>query len=161
MAVGDYVCVPAAGSTVSSTTSATAWAAPAGWSIIGTPADTYIGIVAVEITPRYIPAVNTTIEGLLEVAVGTFGAEVLEIQIPFSYRSNTAVGYYMTDPIMFYLPEPAYADMSGGKSLYSKAYNSVNVANTYDVRLYYVVQAAPVAAFSPVDPFGMMGMFGI
>ncbi len=161
MATGDYVCVPAAGTAVSATTSATAWAAPLGWSIIGTPADTYIAIAAVEVTPRYVPTIDTTIQALLEVGIGTFGTEVLEIQIPFSYRSDTAVGYYRTNPIMFYLPEPLYADMSGGQSIYSKAYNSVNVANAYDIRLHYIVQAPPVTGFTSVDAFGMMGIFGI
>jgi hypothetical protein len=162
MAIGDYICVPAAGTLVTSSTSATAWVDPGGWSVIGTPVDTYIGIVAVEITPRYVPAVDTTIEVLLEVGIGSFVlGQTMVAQIPFSYRSDTAVGYYMTDPVMFYFPEPLYADMSGGKSIYSKVYNSVNVLNIYDLRLYYVVQPAPSGSFEPVDPFGMMGIFGI
>lgn len=107
-----------------------------------------------------IPAVDTTFQIIVDLATGNTGSEVLFAQIPYTIRNDTQVGYYMTTAESIMLPEPFFIALSSQLSvrIATSLTSSVTVSG---MSFILIEESAPVVSFSPVDPFGMMGIFGL
>ena len=68
-----------------------------------------IAICGITFQVTQIPSADATTEQIIEIGVGDIGSEVTKIQIPYSYRSDTQVGYYLDSSIInIFLPEPFF-----------------------------------------------------
>lgn len=63
-----------------------------------------LSVIGLTLQFTAIPSVDTTEEVILEIGTGAVGAETTKLQFPYSFRSDTAVGFYR--PWHFFLPEP-------------------------------------------------------
>jgi len=103
-----------------------------------------MSIGRVTFMPTAIPAVDTTEEVLLEIGTGAAGAEVVQIQVPFTFRSDTAVAFYF--PLVnFHIPDPYL--VAASTRIAVRVADSNAAARTYQsVRLHVnpVTPAAPV-----------------
>jgi hypothetical protein len=107
------------------------------------PAVSILGVTA-QVTA--IQSVDTTEEGVLELATGAVGSEVVKLQLPFSFRSDTAVGYYLT-PLHLFLPEPF--SIAANTRLAIRAYDSNSSSRNYHgIRL----RIDEVTPFGPNPP---------
>jgi hypothetical protein len=107
-----------------------------------------IALTGVSFEVDEVLAVDTTREILFEIATGDVGSEVTKIQIPYSFRSDTAVGYYSQDHVEIFFPEPVVITANTRLSV-RVADNNVAAA-TYDgfkvfFREIAVVSGTPVA----------------
>jgi hypothetical protein len=72
--------------------------------VVLSPGTTAVTVYGVAFQNTDVPAIDVTQEFLIELGVGAPGAEVVKIQIPYSFRQDTNVGYYLD--ARFFLPEP-------------------------------------------------------
>ena len=106
-----------------------------GWSVIcpNTTNDIYIQDIAFQVT--YVGATDTTFEALFEIGKGCDNNSTTIAQVPYSFKNDTAVGYYL-DTYVFNFPEPIYIPM--GTRLNVRATDSVAAALTYNgIKLRY------------------------
>jgi len=103
MALGQYLSVPAAAAGISVTTNATAWVLGEATLSTGLTSDIYVIGLAFQVTNT--PALDTTHETLFQIRTGGVGSEVVQIQIPYSHRPDTLVGYYSDSTLKVFLPE--------------------------------------------------------
>ncbi len=75
------------------------------WMVLDSSVPNTINIVGFSFSWTYVPAVDTTIECVFDISVAERGKREVDIQLPFSLRSDTAVGYYMNKSNLVYLPE--------------------------------------------------------
>lgn len=81
-----------------------------------------------------VPSVDVTEEVMLDIGTGASGAESVKVQVPSSFRQDTAVGYYLTT-MSFFLPEPY--TITAGTRVAIRAADSNAAARTYQgVRLF-------------------------
>lgn len=126
---------------VSLTTSNVAWQFSE-WKQLGqfTRSDLYIYGLLWQVTK--IAAADTPYQVLFEIGLGVVGREVTKIQIPHSFRNDTAVGYYF-DQLSVFLPEPFFVPQYSTISV-RVAYND-NSSTTFDgVKLKYMGTEAMV-----------------
>jgi len=160
MAAGDYKSILAAANpSTLLTDAAIAWTFGVKAEIV--PSDTYIGIVGLNFATNVIPGLDTTVQGIIEVYSGTVISNSLIAQFPFSFRDDTQAGYYQMQAVTDTLPEPLFVDLSGGLSLHLRVAHSLGSLGTYTCKVLYNEQAPPPGLFTPVDPYGMMGIFGL
>lgn len=156
MALDDIDALPAAADGITVSSAASAWGYGV-WVELSASLSTDIYIISVLFESTNIPALDTTIEQIIDVGVGAAGAESTKVQIPYTVRCDTQVSYYLTTPETIYLPEPYL--ISSGERVAIKVADSLAAAVTYNgVKLMYKEGAS---GFTPSDPFGMMGIFGI
>lgn len=72
-------------------------------------------------------AVDVTYEWIIELATGLAASEVLIIQVPASYRMDTAVGYVPSNMVIF--PEPKFVAANTRISV-RVAYTTATTSNT-------------------------------
>lgn len=72
---------------------------PYGW-------DYDIALVDLVFQVTGVLALDTTREVLFEIATGAVGSETVVAQVPYSYRNDTAVGYYLDNDDRVTFPEP-------------------------------------------------------
>lgn len=83
-----------------------------------------------------IPAADATHDILFEIALGNQGYEVLKVQVPYSNRADTVVGYYMIRQLNIFLPEPI--DILRAKRISMRAADSLSSSIVYSaVKILY------------------------
>lgn len=156
MALDDIDSLPAAAAGITPTSGASAWGFGL-WTELTSATTTDIYVISLVFQITNIPALDTTVEQLFEIGIGPLGAEITDIQIPYNVRNDTQVGYYLTRPDHIFLPEPVL--ITSGTRIAIRVADSLATAITYQgVKIMYREGAS---AYTPVDPFGMMGIFGI
>lgn len=78
------------------------------WVILATMIPVDIYIVALTFDVGYVGAADSTWEALFEIGFGKVSNPTTKAQIPYSFRNDTAVGYYMNTNTIFF-PEPILA----------------------------------------------------
>lgn len=142
-----YLSMPADAVGISLVTSSTAWTFGA-WVIVDGSLGTDIKIYSIAFHPTNIPTVDTASEFVIEVGKGHPGAETTIIQIPYSIKSDTAVGIYLPDSEVV-LPEPVF--VQSGQTISMRVAGSVASAVTYQgVKIKY--QALKNIAVPPPYP---------
>ena len=100
--------------------------------------------LGVEFGSRNAPSgVEVTYEFLLEIGIGDAGSEVSKIQVPYSYRADTGVGYWLLKPINFFLAEPF--SVSSGSRIAVRLTNSQGSDTVSGVKIMYMEVAPPVS----------------
>lgn len=146
MSLGQYLSLPASANGLSPISSASAWAygsyVEASASLAS---DIYVIGIAFQVTNT--PSLDVTHESLFEIATGAGGAEVTKIQIPYSHRPDTLVGYYLDSSLQVFLPEDFL--IAAGTRVVVRATDSLASAITYGgVKIMYREGATPVATRS-------------
>jgi len=156
MALDDINAFPADAAGITPTSAASVWGFGL-WTELTTGFAFDIYIISLSFQITNIPALDTTVEQLFEIGIGTAGAEITEVQVPYNVRNDTQVGYYLTRPEHIFLPEPI--EITAGNRIAVKVADSLATAITYNgVKIMYKEGAA---SYTPVDPMGMMGIFGL
>jgi hypothetical protein len=83
----------------------TAWIFGA-WKQLGQFTKSDIYIYGLQFQETRVATADTTYQVLFEIGFGMVGREVTKIQIPYSYRNDTAVAYYLPPVGRVFLPEP-------------------------------------------------------
>ena len=135
MAVSDIDSLPSTANGISVTSTTAAWGTPS-WTEVTTGVGRTIYLNGITFQPTLIPALDTTIEILIELGIGGAGSEVVEVQIPYSFRNDTQVGYYFQTSHTIFLPEPI--EILPNTRITARAYDSHTAAVTYQgVKLWY------------------------
>lgn len=115
---------------LSLTTPATAWGYSP-WMVLikSAPETLYITGLTFE-TAFVFSATDTTQEQLFEIGLGRPDNAVTKIQIPHSSRSDTAVGFYMTQSYKTFLPEPF--EVPAGSTVCVRVARGIATAVTYN-----------------------------
>lgn len=149
---GDYLSLPARSIGVWPVGNATAWAYGSWYQLID-KLDSGIFVSGIQFQIGAILAtLDTTRQILFEVGVGAPGSEVIKMQIPYSIRLDTAVGYYKSSGYnSIFLPEPML--IPAGSRIAVRVADSFALAVTYDgFKLMYREIIDPViAANDPSD----------
>lgn len=115
--------------------SATAWAFGA-WKQLGQFTLEDIYVYGLQFQETRATTADTTYEALFEIGIGMVGREVTKIQIPYSYRSDTAVAYYLKSQYIS-LAEPVFIPCCSTISV--RVANSVAAEDTYaSIKLRYM-----------------------
>jgi hypothetical protein len=156
MAQNDIDAFPADAAGITPTSAASVWGFGL-WTELTTGFAFDIYIISLSFQITNIPALDTTVEQLFEIGIGTAGAEITEVQVPYNVRNDTQVGYYLTRPEHIFLPEPI--EITAGNRIAVRVADSLVTAITYNgVKIMYKEGAT---AYTPVDPMGMMGIYGL
>ena len=105
MAQNDFRSLPAAAAGLTPASPATAWAYGA-WVQASASLASDIYVMGLVFQPTNVPALDTTHEMLFEIGTGAGGAEAVKVQIPYSIKPDTLVGYYMSGSYSIQLSEP-------------------------------------------------------
>ncbi|PKL31904.1 hypothetical protein CVV43_00440 [Candidatus Saccharibacteria bacterium HGW-Saccharibacteria-1] len=144
--LGNYFSLPARTIGIWPVGNATAWAYGSWYQLID-KLDSGIFVSGIQFQVGAILAtLDTTREILFEIGVGLAGSEVVKMQIPYSIRLDTAVGYYNSsgyNSIRF--PEPML--IPAGSRIAVRVADSFAVAVTYDgFKLMYREVVDPTVA---------------
>ncbi len=135
MAALDILSLPSTSAGISINSTTAAWGTPA-WTQLSAGVSKTIYLENITFQPTLVPTVDTTVQIVLEIGIGTAGSEVVEVQIPYSYRNDTLVGYYLKSPPSIFLPEPV--EIPPNTRIVVRAYDSHTAAVTYQgVKLRY------------------------
>lgn len=74
------------------------------WKVIAPRTNSLMYIQAISFQVTRVTTADTTYEVLLEIGFGKVGNPTLKAQVPYSFRSDTAVGIYLGKTVFF--PEP-------------------------------------------------------
>lgn len=125
---------------LSFTTSSTGWAYTK-WQPITDRTNSPINIIGLQFQVTKATTADTTYEVIFEIGIGNSGSEVTKIQIPYSFRSDTAVAYYL-DTRTIFLPEAfSVSEMSrisvrlAQSVAFGDTYNGIKLMYTSDKQL--------------------------
>jgi hypothetical protein len=124
------------------TVPATAWAYSQ-WKVIAPTTNGVMDILSVAFQVTRITTADTTYEILLELGFGRPGYEVTKVQIPYSFRSDTAVGFYLDTRV--FLPE--LVTVPAGTTVSVRIANSTASADTVN-GIYLGV----ISSKTPIQP---------
>jgi len=149
MAANQILSLPAAATGLAPVSSATAWTfGTAVTASASLPAG--INIIGLQFQVTNIPTVDTTQQILFDITVGG----ITKVQIPYTQRSDTAVGFYPSVPYSggtVFLPEPY--KVPGGSAVAVQVTDSLSSAITYNgVKILYQENTPPTVALdTPTD----------
>ncbi|MFZ2541121.1 MAG: hypothetical protein WAW75_05025 [Gallionella sp.] len=146
MAQNDFRSLPANAAGLTPASSASAWAYGA-WvqASASLASDIYVQGLVFEVTN--VVGLDTTVQQLFEIGTGAGGAEATKIQLPWSIRQDTLVGYYKTNSYAIYLPEPML--IAQGTRVAVRCTDSLASAITYNgVKIRYMEGATTANAAS-------------
>jgi hypothetical protein len=123
-----FIAHPDLFSGISLTSPASAWGYGT-WTVITQRTNRDIYLTSLQFQVTSIPSNDVTEEVLLEVGLGPQDSEETKIQIPYSFRKDTAVGYYIDTPI-YHIPEPVF--VSVGTRISIRAADSSTSSRTYE-----------------------------
>jgi hypothetical protein len=136
MALAQFLSLPAIEAGKAPVSSASAWAF-GNWVEISASITTDIYLIGIQFQLGSTkPSLDTTTQQLFEIGIGGSGAEVTKLQFPYSFRKDTAVGYYHTKTINVFLPEPYF--IQGLSRVAVRATDSIASAITYtNFKIFY------------------------
>lgn len=107
------------------------------WKQLAQNIKTPIYIYGLQWQETKIATADTTFEMIIEIGIGGVGMEVTKVQIPYSFRSDTAVAYYLVPVGRVFLPEPFYVPQYSTISV--RTAQSAAFADTYNgIKLRYI-----------------------
>lgn len=119
-----------------------------------------ISVMYLQFQTTNITALDTTVQYLFEIGVGAIGAETTIIQVPFSVRNDTKVGYYSNNTYRLFLPEPRV--ITDGSRISIRGASSIaNAGNQAAFKLFYIGNEQAALVSGGFDPMGTMGFFGM
>lgn len=119
-----------------------------------------ISVMYLQFQTTNITALDTTVEYLFDIGTGGVGAETTIIQIPFSVRNDTQVGYYSNKTYSFFLPEPKV--ITDGSRISIRGASSIaSAGNQAAFKLFYIGNQQAALVSGGFDPMGTMGFFGM
>jgi hypothetical protein len=133
MAADQRLSVPSTSSGNQFISGATPWAYTSSWQEITAGISADISIIGITFQVTSTPALDTTEQVIFDIATGGSGSESVKIQIPYSYRNDTQVGYYHTTMYTVSLPEPYYVpantriSIKAADSVGARLYNGVKI----------------------------------
>jgi hypothetical protein len=134
--------LPYPGSGLSVTASASAWVF-GGYQLLSDRTAYDIAVMGLRFQVTNIPGAGTTTQYLFEIATGYSGKELPLIQIPYACRMDTTVGYYLTQCLNVFLPEPVF--VPAGSRLTVRVANSMASATAYNgVKLLYQIASGVI-----------------
>ena len=113
---------------ISVTASASSWAY-GNWVCLTPKVSRDIYVMRLQFQETKVTTADTTYEVLFDIGIGYQGNEVVKAQVPYSFRSDTAVSYYL-NPQGFYFPEPFF--IPKGSRISIRAANSAASADVYN-----------------------------
>lgn len=120
---------------LSVTSSSTSWAYGT-WVTAATHTNNDIYITDLVFQVTNVPVADTTTELIFNIGIGQAGSEVVKAQVPYSFRSDTAVAYYL-DTYVFNFPEPFLVPALSRVAV--RVANGLASAITYDgVKIRYM-----------------------
>ena len=128
MATTQFLSIPSTSAGLTLTTGTVAWTYTAYSKIVRT--QSALSIIGLDFATANIPALDTTTEVIFDIAIGETGSEVVKLQIPYSWRMDTAVGYYMLPAQKIFFPEPY--SVSADVSISIRVANAGTTAITYN-----------------------------
>lgn len=137
MAANQFLSLPGAQNGLSPTSGGGVWAFGS-WVVASASVSTDIHILGFTFDWPVTTGGSTDVnfEGLFEIGTGSAGGEVTKLQIPYTIRNDTAVGYYLVNANRFFFPEP-YVVPSGTRVAVRVA--GTNATITYDaVKIFYM-----------------------
>ena len=157
MAANQILSLPAAATGLAPAATVTAWVFGA-YVQASASLSTDIAVIGVTFGITTPLAVDTTTQYILEISTGAAASEVTKIQIPFSYRMDTAVGYYMPTMLKSFLPEP-HIIASGSRVAVRVAHSLAEVITYAGVKILYreVAAAAGGVLYTQLER-GIRGM---
>jgi hypothetical protein len=155
MAENDIVAYPGAASGLTLTSTTAAWGTQT-WTELTAGISTDLYIIGINYHPTLIPTTGTTIEMLMEIGTGAASSEVVKLQIPYSYKSFTAVSFYLMTTQSIFLPEPFF--VPAFTRIAARFYDSHTAAVTYQQVKVRYKEGQNLGSF---DPMGMLGFFGL
>jgi len=157
MALEDFSAFPSNTTGLAPSPSATSWVAGA-WVQMSPGNATDISIISLTFQVTNTPGAGTTREYLFEIGTGAAGAEVTKVQIPYSTRMDTTVGFFLTRAYTIFLPEPYV--IPANNRIAVRCYNNAAASLAQSgVKIFY--QGGSEAFYNIFDPMGRMGFFGI
>lgn len=154
MALNQLLSLPGAAAGLALTPSTTAWVFGS-WVVASASVTTDIYIIGFEWTAEYTSSLDTTIAHLFEIGTGATGSEVTQIQLPGSWRDDTAAGHYFPQGLTVFLPEPYF--VPAGAQVSVRVANLVGAATPYRVKIFYR-EGAPAASTGVPNALMMMGI---
>jgi|GEM_PF-2017693 hypothetical protein len=150
MASGRYLSLPTTVAGAAPSSAASAWGYGA-WVDVSTYLTSGIYIAGFQFQIENLPTNDVTVMQLFEIGIGSSGSEVTQIQIPYSFRRDSNVGYYHTNEQCVFLPEPVY--IPAGTRVAVRAADSLTSAIAYGgVKLIYREGNSPTVALNtPLD----------
>lgn len=137
-----FFSLPSTESGVIVNASATAWSFGP-WKLLGKFLKEDIYVYSLNWQETRVTTADTTYQVLFEIGVGSVGREVTKLQVPYSYRSDTAVSYYSSNKGGIFLPEPYFIPQYSTVSI--RVANSVAAADTYNgMKLQYLSASSVV-----------------
>lgn len=129
MALNQILSIPSNSNGLSPVSGVSAWTYGS-WVAFTTslPTDGYI--TGITFQNQAIPSLDTTQQFLFEVGIGAAGAEVVKLQVPYSFRQDTNIGIYLMPVNSIYLPEPFF--VHGGSRISVRVADSIANALTYN-----------------------------
>jgi hypothetical protein len=150
MAAGQILVAPAAATGISATSGGTVWVFGSYMDII-TSTTTEIAIFGVQwqYGRSGVAGVDATREWQLDIATGATSAEVVQLQIPFSLRMDTAAGHALATFENHFLGEPLLVPAS--TRIACRVAQGFNAAATTltGIKIYYREEAAAAAEVIP------------
>lgn len=131
---------------------ATAWGYSQ-WKVITSnlPSDVYITHISFQETK--VTTADTTYQLLIEIGVGAAGYEVVKIQFPYSFRSDTAAGYYYST-VTHAFPEPMLVPIGSTISVrYAGSAASADVIGGVKIQYLSDVRATDSSAALKMENF--------
>lgn len=124
-----YLSLPNSAAGFTPASAASSWGYGA-WTQLSAGLDVDVYISGITFQVINTPALDTTVQQLFEIGIGAIGSEVVAIQIPFSIRADTLVGYFRSDIYTVSLPEPMLT--SARTCIAIRVADSLATAITYD-----------------------------
>lgn len=144
MALNQFLSLPGAANGLTPASAASAWGFGA-WVQASANLASDIYVMGLVFQPTNIPALDTTHQMLFEIGTGAGGAETVKIQIPYSIRPDSLVGYYKSGSYSIQLSEPML--IAQGTRVAVRCTDSLATAITYNgVKIRYMEGAAAVSS---------------
>lgn len=125
---GQFLSMPAAAAGAAPASSASAWAFGS-WVSLGRVTNSALAAFGLQWQNQSLPADDVTQEILWEIGTGESGLEQTRIQIPYSFRRDSNIGYFLMTPYHVFLPEPVM--FYNGTRLWVRVTDSIASALTY------------------------------
>ncbi len=149
MAANQFLSLTGAATGLAPASAASAWGYGSYVEIVSAASNTTgKSIIGLSFQVTNVPALDTTHELIFDIGTGAGGAEVTKLQVPYSFRNDTQIGYYLTNTLNVFFPEPYF--LAGGTRLAVKVADTLASAITYNgVKVLYeeLAPALTQAAF--------------
>lgn len=129
--VGQFLSMPSLTSGASLTAGSSPWTY-GNWVTLSSSLPSAIEIISIAAQTTFVTVSGLTREVLIELGSGSGPTTI--IQVPYSWRTMTPVGFYF-DPSQIFLPEPCYVEKD--RQLSARATDSIGQSCVYTIKILY------------------------